>query len=154
MKKLITGMVALLAAAQVFASVSTNENGQIIETYTNAFGQVTFNVIGTVSTTVSPWLLTPDTNGAELNVAGGGTFVIDPDETSGTVSNTLSAARHGEVLRLIILPATNTFQIYEGTTGQFSGGLIEQTGAGTNDLIELWGVGTTWREAYSSTLVE
>jgi len=158
MKKTIIALTGImLAAGLVHAGLSTNEQGYVIDTNTNALGQVTVTYVGQFSpesSTVSPYTLTPDTNDGVLTVTGGGTYVIDPDETAGTVTNTLSAAHHGEVLRLVILPATNTFVIAEGTTAQLSGGTIAQTGAGTNDLVELWGVGTTWREADSSTLVE
>jgi len=156
MKKImILVAVMVTCGASAFAVVTTNDLGQIIDTQTNFMGSVTVSVIGWASTSVSPYALTPDSDDEVLTVTDGGTYVIDPDETAGTMTNvTLSAARHGEVLRLVILPATNSFIMVEGTTAQFSGGTITQTGAGTNDLVELWGVGTTWREANSATLVE
>jgi len=156
MKKMIIIATAavMLAGAPAFATLTTNSQNQIIDTYTNAMHDVIVAVVGYASSTVSPYSLTPDTDAEVLAVTDGGTYVVDPDETAGTIAVTLAAARHGEVLRLVILPATNAFTIVEGTTGQFATGTITQTGAGTNDLIELWGVGVTWREANSSTLIE
>ena len=156
MKKVITLMAMIaVCGTSVFATISTNSSGQIIDTQTNFLGDEIVTVIGYASTTVSPYTLTPSAADEVLDVTGGGTYIIDPVETAGALATvTLSAARQGEVLRLVILPATNSFIITEGDTAQLSGGSITQTGAGTNDLIELWGVGTTWREANSTALAE
>lgn len=166
MKRIIAIIAfAVFGAAMAKAAttnVVTNAMGVV---YTYIDGKVTSVTYNTASDTnslprwetqeiVSPYNVTPDTNDGVIDVGTGGTYVIDPDETAGTVTNTLSAASHGQVLRLVVLPATNTFVIAEGSTAQISGGTITPALAGTNTLVELWGVGATWREANSSTLVE
>ena len=55
MKKIIVGFVALLVTLLVSAqAVTTNDVGQIIETYTNGLGQVFETVVGQVGTTEVP----------------------------------------------------------------------------------------------------
>lgn len=54
MKKLIAIMIAGLITTAAHASVTTNANGQIVETFTNAFGQVMDVVIGHAGSATIP----------------------------------------------------------------------------------------------------
>jgi len=54
MKKVIIAMLVCVAAVSVFAATTTNEQGQIIYSYTNYLGQQVSAVVGQVSDTPNP----------------------------------------------------------------------------------------------------
>lgn len=68
MKKIIVGFAALLVTLLVSAhAVTTNDVGQIIETYTNGLGQVFETVVGQVGTTEVP-VAAPVAQVVQINV--------------------------------------------------------------------------------------